>query len=402
VADGFDWSEASVLAEARAAAGFSARAAAGLSARAAAGLADFGDEGFRPGLRALLRTYAENPFSEKGRARGRRRIVSLLVTRLRVEAALARHPEILARPVSHPIVLTGLPRSATSALFNLLGEDPAARPLRLWETQCPDPLEGLAPGAPDPRREAIDAYYAKGREKHPEWTKIHFTSADTPEECVLLHAYAFHGVQLGIEPLLEPYASWYQAEVSDLRPLYAYQKRLMQLLDWQRPGERWLLKAPAHLWGLDALAATFPDVAIVWTHRDPVACTASACSMTAALMTTLESLDARWLGPRVLEFYARSLDRGLAARERMDPARVVDVSHDEFVGDPVGVAKRVYEHFGLALGGSALAAFERHAAANPRAKHGRHEYDLESFGLDEARVRERFRAYADRFPGLTE
>ena len=99
---------------------------------------------------------------------------------------------------------------------------------------------------------------------------------------MLLHAYAMHGVQLGIEIMLEPYASWYQEAARDLRPLYDYQKKLMQLLDWQRPGERWLLKAPAHMWGLDALAATFPDVAIVWTHRDPVACIASGCSMTAS------------------------------------------------------------------------------------------------------------------------
>jgi len=386
VAEALDFGEERVLAE----------------ARAATGLTDFGDASFRAGLGALLATYAESPFSEKGRARNRRRVVNLLATRLRVEAALVHHPEILARPVAHPVVLTGLPRSATSALFNLLGEDPAARPLRLWETQCPDPLEGLAPGAPDPRREAIDAYYAKGREKHPDWTRIHFTSADTPEECVLLHAYDFHGVQLGIEPMLEPYASWYRSQVVDLRPLYAYQKKLMQLLDWQRPGERWLLKAPAHLWGLDALASVFPDVAIVWTHRDPVACTASACSMTAALMTTLEGLDKKWLGPRVMEFYACSLDRGLAAREAMDPRRVVDVSHDEFVKDAVGVAKRIYAHFGLALGPAALSAFEKHASANPRAKHGSHDYDLEAFGLDEARVRERFRAYQERFPGLTE
>ena len=78
---------------------------------------------------------------------------------------------------------------------------------------------------------------------------------------------------------------------------------------------RLFLKAPAHLWGLDALAATFPDVAIVWSHRDPVACTASVCSMTAALMTTLEGLDKRWLGPRVLDFYASSLDRELTDEE---------------------------------------------------------------------------------------
>jgi hypothetical protein len=122
--------------------------------------------------------------------------------------------------------------------------------------------------------------------------------------------------------------------------------------------------------------------------------------MTAALMTTLEGVDKKWLGPVVMEFYARSLDRGLAAREKMDPRRVVDVSHDEFVGDAVGVAKRIYGHFGLPLTAGALAAFEKHAAANPRAKHGRHEYDLEEFGLSEERVTERFRGYRERLPGL--
>jgi hypothetical protein len=369
-------------------------------ARAAAKLEDFGGEDFLPGLRALCRTYEAPAWSEKGRTRNRRRLVGLLTTRLKLEAALARHPDILARPVRQPVVLTGLPRSGTSALFSLLGADPAARPLRLWETQCPDPL-ALPPGTPDPRRAAIDAYYAQGREKRPEFTKIHFTSADTPEECVLLHAYAMHGVQMGVEIFVEPYASWYQAEASDLRALYAYQKRLMQLLDWQRPGERWLLKAPAHLWGLDALIATFTDVAIVWNHRDPVACIASACSMTQALMATL-SFDPRQLGPAVLEFYARSLDRALATREKLDPARFFDVPYAELTSDPLACAQRVYAYFDLPLPAAARDALRAFAAENPEGKHGRHEYDLTQYGLDEERVRARFAGYVARFGGLHE
>ncbi len=370
-------------------------------ARAAAKLEDFGAAPFQDGLRALLRTYDAHPWSEKGRTRNRRRVVGLLATRLRVEDALRRHPEILARPVRKPVVLTGLPRSGTSALFSLLGADPAARPLRLWETQCPDPLPGARPGAPDPRRDAIDAYYAQGREKRPEFTKIHFTSADTPEECVLLHAYALHGVQMGVEIFLEPYASWYQAAAADLRPLYAYQKRLMQLLDWQRPGERWLLKAPAHLWGLDALAATFPDVAIVWNHRDPVACIASGCSMTQALMATIE-VDPSWLGPAVLEFYARSLDRGLEARARLGAGRVLDVPYAELTRDPLACAERIYAHFALPLPETAREALRAFAVENPEGKHGRHEYDLARFGLDEDRVRARFAAYTKQFGDLHE
>jgi hypothetical protein len=369
-------------------------------AREATGLADFGDESFRAGLRMLLATYEGNAFGEKGRKRNHRRVVQLLATRQRIEDALKQHPEILERPIQRPVFLTGLPRSGTSALFSLLAEDPAARPLLLWETQFPDPAEGLGPGEDDPRYLAVKAYYDRGREKNPDWTKVHYTSADTPEECVLIHAYAFNGVQMGVECMLEPYASWYREQ--DLHGMYAYQKKILQLLDWQRPGERWLLKAPAHMWGIDALVDTFPDASIVWSHRNPLACTASATSMTSMLMATLEDLDPTWLGPVVMDFYATSLERGLAVRESLDPARFTDVTHDQFVADALGVADRIYGHFGLPFPEETRAALRAHVDANPQGKHGKHSYDLSEFGLKEEAVRERFAAYAARFGGLTD
>jgi hypothetical protein len=368
-------------------------------AQEATGLADFGDESFRQGLRMLLETYDRNRFGEKGRKRNHRRVVQLLATRLRIEDALKQHPEILERPIRRPVFLTGLPRSGTSALFSLLAEDPAARPLLLWETQFPDPAEGLAPGDEDPRYLAVKAYYDRGREKNPDWTKVHYTSADTPEECVLIHAYAFHGVQMGVECMLEPYASWYREQ--DLHGMYAYQKKILQLLDWQRPGERWLLKAPAHMWGIDALVDTFPDASIVWSHRNPLACTASATSMTSQLMATLEH-ESSWLGPVVMDFYATSLERGLAVRDGMDPARFTDVTHDQFVTNALGVADRIYGHFGLPFPEATRAALRAHVDANPQGKHGKHSYDLSEFGLKEADVRERFASYAARFGGLTD
>ncbi|HJO22968.1 MAG: sulfotransferase [Myxococcota bacterium] len=361
----------------------------------AGGLSDFGADDFREGLSVLCRTYDENPFSAAGRRRSRRRLVDLLATRLRVQEAFRKHPEIRARSIARPMVLTGLPRSGTSALFNLLGRDPAARPLLNWETRYPDPAEGLAPGEPDPRRDAIERYLAKGREKNPEFTKVHFASADTPEECVLLHAVACHGVQLGVEPMFEPYASWYRSQ--SLNGMYCYYADLLRLLDWQRPGERWLLKAPAHMWGIDALLAVFPDASIVWSHRDPLLCIASIASMTHLLAQPLIDVDPKVLGPTVMDFYATSLERGLAMRDRCDASRFVDINHDDFVEDGLAVANRIHRAFGLPLQEDASAAMRAHLEANPKGKHGTHRYDLESFGLDESRVRERFAGYVERF-----
>lgn len=366
------------------------------AAQKATGLSDFGDSPWREGLRALADTYSSGQLTEKGEKRGRRRLGQLMATRLRIEAALRRHPEICEREIRSPMVLTGLPRSGTSALFNLLAADPAARPLLLWETQFPDPPDPpVAPGQPDPRHEAVRAYYAQAREKNPEFTAIHFADADTPEECVLLHAYALNGVQHGTEVMLEPYASWYRKQ--DLGPMYRYYRDLLRMLDWQRPGERWLLKAPAHMWGIDALIETFPDVSIVWSHRNPALCTASISSMTWVLMQGEVRMDKAELGPIVMDFYATSLERGLARRDAADPARFVDVHHDDFVERPMAVAEQVYGHFGLSLTEGVQSAFERHVESNPKGKHGKHEYGLEEFGLTLERVRERFAPYMERF-----
>jgi hypothetical protein len=365
-------------------------------ASAQAGLGDFGDDAFREGLRVLCETYdGEAELSPAGRKRTRRRLVQLLATRLRVEAAWKRHPEARGVAIRRPVYLTGLPRTGTSALFNLLAADPRHRPLLLWEGLFPDPVEGLPPGAPDPRREGLRKLNERDRAKNPEFDKIHYVTVDMPEECVLLQAHAFCDAQLGIEPLMEPYGSWFQGQ--DLRPAYRYYADLLRLLQWQRPGERWLLKSPAHLWALDVLVELFPDVCILWTHRNPLEILPSYCSMMAMLMAVRSRFDPKALGGAVLEYLARSLERALAARDRMDPGRVLDIDYRAFVADPLATARQVYRHFELPLDAASEAALERHVRENPQGKHGAHRYALEEYGLDPARVRERLRFYTDRF-----
>jgi hypothetical protein len=365
-------------------------------ASAETGLSDLGS-GHEPGLRMLLRTYTEQPYSERGRVRNRRQLVRHLVTRLRVLDALRRHPEIRARAIREPWFLTGLPRSGTSALFNLLAADPSARALRNWEARIPEPLEGHPQGAPDPRRAALAASYERGRPEHSDFAAMHYTSVDTPEECVLAMGSAFHGVVSGVEVMLEPYASWFRAQPLD--ELYAYYADLLRLLDWQRPGERWLLKSPAHMWGIRELLAAFPDARIVWSHREPATSIASMCSMTHLLMRAWLDVEPRTLGPRVLDFYATSLERGLAARAACDPARFVDVHHDEIASDPIAVAERIYARFERPFAGAARDAIERHARAHPKGKHGEHEYRLEDYGITRDEVERRFAAYTPRGGG---
>lgn len=365
-------------------------------AKAKTGLSDFGGDDFRAGLSALLEMYdGAAHLSPAGRKIARRRVLELLTNRLYIEQTLKKHPEIRSRAIRRPVYLTGLPRTGTSALFNLLAIDPASRPLLYWEGCFPYPLENARPGEPDPRLVALRDSLARMRERDPEFAKVHEVTADGPEECVQLLAHTLGGVQLGIEPLISPYREWFEKQ--DLRAPYAYYADLLRMLDWQRPGERWLLKSPAHLWALDVLVAMFPDACIIQTHRAPTQIIGSYCSMVAMLMRGREKVDPLEIGPAVLEFLARSVERGMASRERLDPARFVDVDYRQFVKDPMSAVRRVYDGFQLKLTAAAEDAMKKHIAEHPQNKHGAHRYALSDYGLSAEGVNARFAAYIERF-----
>lgn len=359
------------------------------------GFDDFGTLPYREGLEVLLETFDRNVKDPEGRKRCRDRVVMLLATRLKCEHAFKTIPEIAEQQIKAPIFVTGLPRSGTSALLNLLVSAPDNRGLLQWEVQFPDPWPDSKPGQEDPRY----PYLVKALEqtRNSEFAKIHYIDADTPEECVLLHAYAFDGVQLGFEIMLEPYRSWWLQR--DLEPLYAYQKRQMQMLNWRNPGTQWMLKAPAHMWGIDAILKVFPDARFVWCHRDPQLVVPSINSMNKVVMGMyagdLSHLDAREIGVAVMEWYALSLEKGLAQREKLPPELFVDCSQREFVDQPMAMVEKVYRAFNLPLSDESRAAMQAHVDANPKGKHGKHEYKLEEYGLTHAMIEERFAFYTE-------
>jgi hypothetical protein len=365
-------------------------------AKAKAGLTDFGGEDFRQGLRVLLEMYDTTArLTPGGRKIARRRIGELLTNRLFIQETLKKHPEIKARPIRRPMYLTGLPRTGTSALFNLLAIDEVSRPLLYWEGCYPYPIEGAAPGEPDPRLVALRQSLERMRQKDPEFAKVHEVSADGPEECVQLLAHTLGGVQLGVEPLISPYREWFEKQ--DLRGPYAYYADLLRMLDWQRPGQRWLLKSPAHLWALDVLVGMFPDACIIQTHRDPAQIIGSYCSMVAMLMRGSEGVDRLKLGPTVLEYLARSAERAMEAREKLGPARFVDVDYRQFVKDPMGAVERIYDAFKLELAPRTAHAMRKHIADHPQNKHGAHTYTLADYGLTAEMVTARMARYIERF-----
>ncbi len=367
------------------------------AARKATGLEDFGDGAFLAHLRVLLRAYDEesrlNPF---GRWMVNQEIAGILKSRLSVEEGWKRRPEVLAEPLRRPIFILGLPRTGTTALHQLLAEDPDNQMLEYWLAAAPGPRPPREQWKGDPRyKQAVFGlklvYFLD-----PGLKAIHLLTADGPDECRHLFLQSFLDHTFDSNATIPTYTKWFGEQ--DMRPAYARHRDILKLIQSPTPGRRRALKYPAHMRHLDVLLETYPDACIVQTHRDPARVLPSVCSLVARWRAIYEDgVERRSLGPWQLDMYANMVQHAAAVRDASDPARFFDVAFAELVADPVAVVQRMYAHFGFEFTPEAERRMRAWHAANPQGKHGGHHYDAEEFGLDEDEIAERFAAYAKRF-----
>ena len=192
------------------------------------------------------------------------------------------------------------------------------------------------------------------------------------------------------------YHEWFLNK-ADYRPAFRYHKRLLQLLQSQAPG-RWTLKNPWHPLFLNELTETYPDAQLVMTHRDPVEVVGSACSLLKAVRPIYtDHVDLEAIGAMLLRTFDAMIERQDAFRARHGQDAIFDIQYAEQMRDPIGQMERLYARFGELLTPQARAAMEAMLAANPKGKHGRHEYSLEDYGLTREGIRARYRDYVERF-----
>src|SRR5579863_4759223 len=104
------------------------------AARSATGLDDAGDSWFREPLDRLCTALDdEADLHLAGRLRARTELQLILQNRLRLVDLWKREPTIGDEQVRSPIIVTGLGRSGTTLLHELLACDPNNRAPLLWE-----------------------------------------------------------------------------------------------------------------------------------------------------------------------------------------------------------------------------------------------------------------------------
>jgi hypothetical protein len=364
----------------------------------------FGDDPVRERLRRLVEALeGEARLHRFGRLMVRENLIRILVNRLRIEDLFDRHPEIADHTSDDPIVIVGLQRTGTTLLHRLLACDPRLRVLEAWEALNPAPfpraggplVEWIGKSA-DPRVASAVLAQRLVQWLAPDFRTVHPIDARSPEEDCLLFDYAFMGTVPEATYRVPSFSRW--LETQDHHEAYRFLARLLALLAWQRPGQRWLLKTPQHLEHLSELLTVFPRARLLHTHRDPARALASLCSMIAHAWGVFSDdvrpreVAAHW-GVKVGQMATRALE----VRSGPVEQQFCDVHYRELVRDPVAQVERIYAWLELPIGDELRARMQRFIAEHPQHQHGLHVYRPELFGLDPAGVRRRFAAYIDRF-----
>ena len=366
------------------------------AARRRAGLENFGDWPIDDLLPRLLESYErEANLSTLGRITVRELLVSLLENALYLEQERSASPEIEEQVINAPVFITGLPRTGTTLLHGIVAQDAATRTPLTWEVMFP---AGYTESAAEIQRvrQRTDSRLAWANRLAPEFKRIHEIGADLPQECIAIMAQGLASIQFHTTHDVPSYQDWFEREGQELG--YEYHYRFLQHLQARRGGQRWALKAPGHLFGLDALIRRYPDARIIQTHRDPLQAMGSIASHATVLRRAFsDAADPRLIATDWCRRWADALERSLRIRDSWPAGRIHDVTYTDLVTAPVETLERIYEFLGWRLTSETRESMRMFLGANPKNKHGTHRYNLAGYGLNHAQQSNRFVDYCERF-----
>jgi Sulfotransferase family len=363
-----------------------------------AGLDDFGGDSWREGFGLLVDSVEATPgINPGGREFVYGQFIDALWNRLRIVDYLRQHPEVCQERVERPLVILGLPRTGTSLASYLLDQDPQRRSLLTWEAE-----DSVPPSTPetlraDPRclkKKAELEILAEGL-KAANIPMVHWDEADGPTECVFVQNQDFKAYLWEAFMPNSDYADWLLE--TDMTSAYAYERSVLQLLQSRAPGN-WSLKMPSHAVHIEALLATFPDVRIVWAHRDPFKATASFLRLNYLSRAVLGCrVDTDDVVSNVLRQLRAHIVRPVKARERIGDDRFFDLHYAALMRDPIGVMRSLYEWAGDELTPSTEQSMLDWLERNPQDRFGVQPYSLDGTGVTLADLEPVFAEYLSAF-----
>jgi hypothetical protein len=273
-----------------------------------------------------------------------------------------------------------------------LAADAANRAPQVWEVMSP------LPGGTQRRIWSAAACLWWFRRMAPEADSVHPIRATTPHECVAIHSYTLLSREFTTTFRIPEYERF--VEKADFTPAYAWQKKFLQYLQIRRPKKQWILKAPDHVYKIEALMRVFPDAVVIQTHRHPLQVLESSSRLTEVVQRVFaHPQDRRELGIREARILAEGMDRITRFREGHPELahRFLDLNYNELVSEPVETVRHVHRWLDIPMTSATFERVRNLAAHRTRYGRVRGRPTLLDFGIDLKSETRRFAPYCTRF-----
>eukprot|EP01094_Clydonella_sp_ATCC50884_P027174 TRINITY_DN7695_c0_g1_i1.p1 TRINITY_DN7695_c0_g1~~TRINITY_DN7695_c0_g1_i1.p1 ORF type:complete len:453 (+),score=165.41 TRINITY_DN7695_c0_g1_i1:375-1733(+) len=378
-------------------------------AQEAAGSSAVGDDFFRLPLHNMIEcTYHVEGVTSFQRFAVEKWAQRELVTRIRLNEAIARQPSIVSRGVGRVVFVVGPPRIGSTFIHNVLQQDPGVRTPLQWELRYPFP-ERDEPDTAASRQRRIE----KARMEHaftarlyPLLEAMHLTKAEEADECYqgwqdcVFAPYAF--TCFGWDKTMKKVSDFFMEQ--DMTTQYENYYRLLCHLRWldgDADAERVLvLKSPMNSYHMEEIMRVFPHAAFLSIHRDPCSVVGSFAKLMEFCHTTLyvkgphTAVERSEFGRAAVRLIQRSLECSARARANHPGRHWYDIQFKQLVTDTIPVLRhQVYAPLGMHWSETGERAIVHFLKERSKAKRKPNAYDLARYGLTKDSVRASFSDY---------
>ena len=359
-----------------------------------AGSDDFGGDDWSEPLELLLEGYASSAnLTDLGKVVARRLVLGMLTNRLRTVQKLRALDDL--SEVHQPVFILGLPRTGSTMLHELLDLHPGLITPKLWQADS-------VPNGDWTDYKRITSSFLRAKMVDvisPGFKSIHRLGALRPHECVTIQGLSFRSMQFHAIHRVDAYHEWLGQ--CDWSPAYLWHDRYLRVLSTQfKASGRWLLKAPGHMLGIEALRVQYPDAKFIQLHRHPREVIPSMASLYASLRSgSSNQLDFHQLGASLLEEWRVGLNRVLNMRraESIFDSNSLDLNYRDIVESPYESVQEILSFLDLSSDDEFRLKMRQYLTNNQKGKHGKHNYDLGFFGLTDQDIDLAFADYIETY-----
>ena len=311
--------------------------------------------------------------------------------RQRYSKYLDSHPNIEKTKINQPVFVSGLPRSGTTYLHNLLIHFLDRDGLEFWELSEPIPYFNNTYIDVKLRKMRTFVLFMLYRIFIPNLQLMHPIKISSYEECWHLFKSSLGIYNLDFQFGLSNFGDWVRENT--ISQTYREYKMMLKIISKSNNKKDLVLKCPEHILFYNQIENQFKDSKIIWIHRDPVKVISSYSSMTYEIQNFfLKSHTKKQVGEFVTNRFYDMIEKGLENRD-INNIKVTDVNYLDLKDNPEDSVNMISKGINLKIKNKQ--SFK--TIKNLKKLKSKRLYNPEEFGVKKDEIYKKFDNYIKRF-----